>query len=498
MSKTLTDILYVFSSSTLAKFIGAFAAFILPIILEPANYGVWITLLLIITYAPIAALGTVETLLKQYPYFIGKQEYAEAKRLENSVFSSILLSAILLVAAGLLSYLAILNFSLSAYGLHILIMFLTSSICIISSFFYYRIMARQYFKGASYIDFARAISSLVFLVSFSLIWQLKGAVFGFFFSETLICIFSVILSYRICGSIDFNWNYQLIGSAVRIGFPITIAFWILSLQISADRIVSMAMLGNTQTGFYGLGATFVSTIILIPAAVNRVLYPKISYGIGRNADQETILNLVLLPVRALSIVIPVLIGILIFVLPSVYHMIFPKYLPGLVSAQILLVGSFCICFIGNGANYLIASDKQKTLVCFAVMILAANYLLAISAVNLGWGIEGIALSTGVSLFLLTVLIWISAFRKMGFAISEVLGTLLNLYTPLILMCSLLLLFYLVIPFSFNDPGISSFLYAGCFVLLYTLAIFVIPPFRYLILNLYKSFKKSFRKSELYA
>ena len=487
MSKALLDIFYVLSSSTLAKCIGACTAFILPILLEPENYGVWITILLIISYAPIASLGTVETLLKQYPYFIGKQEYREARNLENSILSSILVSAIVLSLTGILSYQLILNSSLAPHALLISIMFAAASINMFSSYFYYRITAHQEFKSASLIDSVRALTAIVFLVYFSWLWQLKGTVFGFFFNELLICTISIIIGYKICGDINFNFDYRPMWSAIRIGFPITIAWWILNLQISTDRIVSMTMLGKTETGFYGLGAMMYSTIILIPVAMNRVLYPRISEGIGKKADQKTILNLVLLPVRILSVVIPVFIGISIFLIPSIYYYVFPKYIPGQSSAQILLLGSFAFCLIGNGANYLIASDKQKILVIFALVSLATNILTAIYFVRLEFGIEGIAFSTGLSSFLLTILIWKFVLKDLGFRKIEIWRNMGYLYMPLGFLIALLMLLYAVYPDCFGTVGFHAILYSGIYLMSYLLILYLMPPYRGFIEVIQKSF-----------
>jgi O-antigen/teichoic acid export membrane protein len=489
MSKALFDILYVFSSSTLAKCIGACTAFVLPILLEPANYGVWITILLIISYAPIASLGTVETLLKQYPYLMGKKEFLEARNLENSILSSILISAIILFLTGILSYQLIQNSSLAPHALLVSIMFATASISMFSSFFYFRIAAHQNFKSTSLIDFVRAITTIIFLVYFSWLWQLNGTVFGYFFNEALICTISIIIGYKICGDINFTFRYRPMWSAVRIGFPITIAWWILNLQTSTDRIVSMALLGQTETGFYGLGATMYSAIILIPVAMNRVLYPRISEEVGKKADKKTILNLVLLPVRILSLVIPVFIGISIFLIPSIYYYVFPKYIPGQSSAQILLLGSFAFCLIGNGANYLIASDKQKKLVIFALVSLVTNILTAIFLVRLEFGIEGIAFSTGLSSFLLSILIWKSVLKDLGFRVLEIWLNMVYLYVPLVLLITLLTLLYAVFPKSFGTIGLHAIAYSGIFITFYLMIISLMPPYREMIIVIQKSFNE---------
>jgi len=87
-------------AASFAKLIGAFTSFLIPRILDPSNFGIWVILLLIISYAPIFALGTVETLLKQLPRYIGEKNPTGAKMVEDSVFSSIMISAATLAVIG--------------------------------------------------------------------------------------------------------------------------------------------------------------------------------------------------------------------------------------------------------------------------------------------------------------------------------------------------------------------------------------------------------------
>ncbi len=65
------------------------------------------------------------------------------------------------------------------------------------------------------------------------------------------------MSTKVCGKIGLNFNPRLMGEMIRIGFPITIVMWIFILQSSADRVVSMSMLGAAKTGYYGLGNSII-------------------------------------------------------------------------------------------------------------------------------------------------------------------------------------------------------------------------------------------------
>ena len=74
MSRTIKNIAYAFVGVIIGQVLGSFNSFFLAKILSPADYGIWMTLIMIGSFSPILCFGTVETLLKEYPFLIGKKE----------------------------------------------------------------------------------------------------------------------------------------------------------------------------------------------------------------------------------------------------------------------------------------------------------------------------------------------------------------------------------------------------------------------------------------
>ncbi|MEI6125933.1 MAG: oligosaccharide flippase family protein [Pseudomonadota bacterium] len=487
MNHTLKNIIYVLIASTFAKILGGIATLIIPKILEPANYGVLATLLLILSYAPIAALGTVEALLKQYPYFIGNGQLVKARECEDNILGSICLSAIFLFICAVLVPVVISFSGLEGYQTEIQLMLLTASVSSFSGFFYFRLAAHQNFKACGKVDALRAIMMLLLIFIFARIWGLKGAVVGYFVIEILVCTTSMLLGFKICGKLRIKLNSNLIWQAIKIGFPITIIWWTLTFQSSVDRLVSASFLGKEMTGHYCLGLSFCSMLGLIPGAISRVLYPKITEGIGKNMNPEQLSSLVISPVRTLSMVIPAFIGGLIIILPTIYSSIFPKYYPGLYSAQLLLLGFFFSGLTG-GANFLIAKDKQNILFVFILIGLAANAVFGLCFIYIGLGIEGVAVSTSLAGALLTTLIWRLVLKNMLHTSVNQWRLLLGLYSPFVLMLALLSLFQIIFPMFLHSTGGVSIIYIFLFLLSYLAIAFLLPPYKKWSKEIYSLFK----------
>lgn len=493
MEGNIKNIFYVFTASTLSKLIGAFTSLILPRLLDPDNYGVWVTLLLIVSYAPIAALGTVEALLRQYPYYVGKGDMNKARQYEEIVLGSICITALFLSICSLLIPFVVEGTVLDPYRQEVMIMFMTAAISAFSGFYYYRYTAHHNFKAYGIIDTLRAIITLFLISIFAWLWGLKGAVIAFFTAEVVICMSSALLSNHLCGKVKIRLDRKEIWGAIKIGFPITIVWWALALQSSVDRLVSASFLGKEMTGYYGLGLSIVSMLVLIPAAINRVLYPKINESIGRNQNAKQLSMLIIPPVRILGILIPVLIGVLIILLPTLYEVIFPRYLRGMQSAQVLLLGFFFAGLIGSGANYLIADNRQNILFGFVVISLITNAVCAMYFISCGLSIVGVALSTGIAMAVLVTLIWILVLRCMQYNAADQWRSLMGLYSPFILMLCLLFIYQNIFPIYLNSTGISTFIYVMIFASSYLAIIFFIPPYSHWCREIYQVVQKLFHR-----
>jgi O-antigen/teichoic acid export membrane protein len=477
LSKTGKNILFVFTAFTFSKIVGAFTSFALPKILEPESYGVWVTLLLIISYSPILAFGTVEALLRQYPYYIGKGEDKKAREIERSVAGSIVISAAILLIAG---YLLTVVFNLAVietYLLEIRLIFVTAVICLFSAFLFHRFAAHQVFYTYGIVDSLRAVITLLIVCSFAWIWGLRGAVSGYLVTEIIVCCISAYLSKRYCGSVTADIDSKRIWSAIKIGFPITIIWWVMTLQTSVDRVISAAYLGAIQTGYYGLGISIVSMLLLVPQAMNRVLYPRINMAMGQQSHAFEISKLVIYPVRILSITTPLLIGVLIIMLPLIYNCIFPKYIPGVTAAQILLLSIFFVGLSGNGINYLIANNKQMQLLAQVTICLAVNAITAFLMVRMGYGIEGIAISTCIAAIILASLIWTTVFDKLGYTTVDKWKELLSLCLPIIALIALVGTMKLFLPSLLDSKDEMTIVYALILTTAYAVVIAFVPPLK---------------------
>jgi O-antigen/teichoic acid export membrane protein len=466
MNRIIRNILWVSISITVSKGIGMATSFVMPKLLGPDNFGIWVTMLLIVQYAPIACLGTGESLVRMFPYYSARRDFGKTREIENGVFGSVVIASVLFLLLSLL-FLFIINVPDFNVVLPLArVMVLAASVSLFSAFFSLRLVAHQNFKMVGFSEILRSIVTFFILVSFTYAWSLEGSAFGYLSSEIIVCTVLAIFSYFACGEIGIKFSPHLLLWLVRVGLPITMVWWVYILQTTAGSLISINLLGKTSTGYLGLGISISSILVLIPDAVNRVLYPRINEEVGKGSDFKTMERIVIMPSLITSFILALSIGIIVLIMPISYYILFERYLPGLLCGQILIFGAFFNCLVRSGANFLIAKDKQYIVLKFVLIGLGANISCNIILIQTGFGIEGISLGTALSSILVTSMIWISVFRLMGQGKTEQWKSLFNLYSPFLLAIILILILKMVFRGVLVETGPISFLYITLFFALF--------------------------------
>jgi len=433
----MRNISFFLAAVLLSKAVGFVQSFAVAKFLGPADFGLWVTLLLLIAYAPILCLGTAETLLKQVPYFLGRNEPARVREIEGSVLGSVALGSL-----AMLGLAAVTPCVIRLMGWHVrsylaVVVMVTFSVSCFTNYFYHRFSAHENFKMTGSMDVVRSGIAFFLVVGMSWLWGLPGVVAGFLGQE--ICMFFVTAwcNIRTHGKVRMNFHRKSILYAIRVGLPISLLWWILTLTASVDRVVLGSLLGVLAVGHYALGVQLSNVLFLVPTVVGRVLYPKVNKHFGEKADAESMRRVVLAPSLALGVLLSNLQIALLIGTPFLYNTLLPKYRPGLLAGQILILGSYFYCLFRNAANYLIAGNQERLFLKYVVSALVFNALMDVALVKAGCGIAGVACGTSLAGLCLTTLVWRKVLSGLGLGRRQQRTTLFGLCAPILV---LLLLF----------------------------------------------------------
>lgn len=481
MTIFLRNVSVFFLANVTARGLGALKTFWLVILLSPGDYGIWIFLLMLTSYAPILTLGTMETLLKKGPFFRGKGDFVSAREIDQGVFSFTLIVTLFFFFAGFGSRFFLSRGPSQRFGLPVQFMLFSLALSLLSAFYYYRLQSYQRFDLASAITTARSILVLACQIPLTYLMGLTGVFVGFLLCEVLVLVCSVLLNIKLPRIIKLQFKLSLYGNLIKTGLPITIVWWTYMIQTSVDRIVSMWMLGESATGYYGIGMSIALAFLMLPDAVNQVLYPSINKEYGRSTNPRNLAPLVVDPGRIMSMLLPFLAWISVILLPFIFTLVVPKYKPGLVAAQLLIVAALYSGITRGGTNLLISIDKQWLLLTYIAGCLVINVCANIFLVKLGLGINGIAISTCLSSALLTISIWLSVFGALGLGMKDRIKSTLELFAPgsFFTLLTIINQYFLR---SISPLSVGFFVTIGIEFVLYWGILFTIPHYRKIVVK----------------
>ena len=121
-----------------------------------------------------------------------------------------------------------------------------------------------------------------------------------------------------------------------------------------------------------------------------------------------------MPTAAIALILPIAQVAIFYLMPFIFNELLPKYKAGLTCAQILVLGTFFVGLIRNGANYLIAVNRQLHLMKYVGISLLINAAGCAAFLKLGFGINGIAVATSLASALLATLIWKRVFTDLKY------------------------------------------------------------------------------------
>lgn len=389
------DFLRTSASGIISQALGIVAVFWVARLLGPSDFGVFNGVTLVLTYGAYMELGALSTMGRDLPYHYGRGDMENAAIVEGAarrttIFGALLAAAFVIALSLVPTYSSQMAWGLRAMG---------PALVLQNVYTYHRTVLRSHnlFKELSQQQILLAAATLVLSVALVTFLGFEGRLFAAVLAP------AAILVYALC---RHPWtavprsNLPQVLSVIRVGLPILLSGFVLSLLATIDRLMVITFLGERQLGYFGLAGLLMSAVTLIPATASQVLYPRITHRYGSSGNSvEALRAFVLIPPIVLGASLPLLIGFLYLTLPLVIHVFMPEYVPAITAARIVVVGAFFYGILGLTDYFLVTIGKLKEYVLFGCLALCLNVATSYALMRLGYGIEGIAMGGKVITYL---------------------------------------------------------------------------------------------------
>ena len=221
---------------------------------------------------------------------------------------------------------------------------------------------------------------------------------------SLINLFTVIFVYSRIEKKKQKWSInkkQIIG-LIKVGFPIMIAGIVGELLLSTDRLLISYFFDNIELGLYGFASNFFKGVRVIGVAISIITLPKIATSYSKG-DFKSMLYFA----RAqqwVSFVLMITSSVIAILIAFKFFPIFlPEYLRS-VNLIIILLFVASLLPLSKYANILNVIGKQGLYLKAQIFIILTNIIFSITLIYLGYGIEGVAIASLLSMILYVSLI----------------------------------------------------------------------------------------------
>ena len=269
-----------------------------------------------------------------------------------------------------------------------------------------------------------------------------------------------------------NISFRLIKQLLKIGFPIMLVWLLLTLLRSSDRIVILSMISEEALGYYGVATVVAGVISIIPLTVYSVILPRIMEKLGQTNNINSIKYYLVEPAVITAFFLPIVIASIYYSIhiPIIYFL--EKYFDSISVIKILSFALFFSSF-AIPLSTCVALNKQKAIAYLLVPPILLNIIINYILVSLNFGLNGVAIGTGVSYFVLCSSVFWFSLKQFDDSGSEIFNFLLFLYSPFFYSILLIIVLDRYLKFDTNtfwsDIG-STFIKFGIFLIFYSFII----------------------------
>ncbi|MBW1895047.1 MAG: polysaccharide biosynthesis C-terminal domain-containing protein, partial [Deltaproteobacteria bacterium] len=238
---------------------------------------------------------------------------------------------------------------------------------------------------------------------------------------------------------------------LKIGFPIMLIGLMFILLRSVDRIIIAVLLSKQMLGYFAIGTIVSGLIYLSIADIVKVIFgPRIMENLGNTGDINLIKKYFIEPTIIIAYFTPFLVGTLYLGIHIPIKYFLAKYFVAIGVIQILVLGSFFLAIVMLPLLVCVSLNKQVNIIFLMLIAIISDAILSYTFIVYGWGLEGVAIGTGISYFILSFISLLYALKQFNVKLDEYIKLFALIYAPfLYAFCLLFILDNFII---FNTNG----------------------------------------------
>jgi len=379
---------------------------LLAALLGPAAFGSWALLRVGMRYAALGGLGISRGL--EFELLHPDAEREGRWRAPAGVA----LGFVLLVSGSLAAVALTASFVVAGADLRLLLRGFAAA-GIAESVYGYALVStrvRRSLRHYAALEAGTAALHLLAAVGLARLWGLPGAYAGLALANLAgLAAASPWLELRP------RWSPETLGRLLRRGVPIALTGVTGVLLLTADRWIVAGWGGATMLGYYAFAGSVATAATALALVVRTVVFADV-YGEAQAGEAATAvrahLERAVLPFARL---LPPLLGALSLAVGPLVSRGMPGYAAAIPAARLFFLGGAAMGIVSLGSLGAVAAGLQRRLPMYGLMALAVTVGLALLALRLGLGLEGVAGASVAGFVVFAAAVLRLDVREAGFA-----------------------------------------------------------------------------------
>jgi len=364
---------------------------IIPRLLGPVDYGIYNGVLILPEYLMHFHFGSISALKREIPFCYGKNDFQQAQRIRNIVFSQYLATILISVSLiGLFTYLVQERYSSSIIVALRLVCLLIVAQAVVEVFLENVVRTDNQFSILSNSEIFKSLIGFGFMLIMIWYWHLNGLIASLILSSLLK---GGYIYYKTRYQFRWIWDFNELMRLLKIGFPILLGLILFTVFASIDRFMIIHYLDMKQLGYYALGLTVLNFLFIIQTGAYQVLEPKVYRLYGETKEMGALREIIWDPIYGMCVLFPLVMGLAYIGIPYLIYLFLPKYILSLMCIRIMILGSFFFIFRDGTYTFIVAINRQSLIVWVVGIGILVNLMFNFILIKQGWGIEGVALGT---------------------------------------------------------------------------------------------------------
>ncbi len=410
-SRYISEALLSIRGLIIAKFLG------------PSLYGVWCIIKIFLSIGELIDFGVNNSMVREASLEYGRNRPDRSLLIQNISFCwGCLTSISFAIFAFALTFTSVIQqynyeWRLACIG------FVATAIY---SNLRIRLQSENKITAISKLNLLTALVNTVLGLILLFLFNVSGLLLGIIFTYSFIFYLMKAKKYFL---ISLCFDRQLLFGLLKLGLPLKLITLSVFLMYRMDNVIVFSLLGKKLAGYYGL-ATFLTIIITyIPQSISVVLFPKIMRQFGKTNNKKELEFFLAGPIFYLSLIMPVIIGCIFIAIdvPIIYFL--EKYTPAIPCLRVLIIALYFSAFITIPTNIVIALKQHMRLLKWNCAVVILGGILDCIAIKKGYGIVGVAYTTGIMFLLMSFAAYSTALWSIGKPLAKIIISLLNLFLP---------------------------------------------------------------------